>query len=137
MMLRGLLLVVVVLLTAVVSPTSGATARATSPKLYAWAMNGRPQVAGVSRLHWHGPLVRRLAPGRYRITISVDPNLSFHLYGPGVDRRTQFSTTATTYIFANWVVRFRTGVYRYAAEGLWAKAAASEGLSTNGSFVVR
>ena len=129
------LLLGLVLVSAAAAPTTGATA--SPPKLYAWAMTARTQVAGVSRLHWRGPLVRRLAPGRYRISISVDQDLSFHLYGPGIDRRTAYSTTATTYIFANWSVRLRKGVYRYAAEGVMAKRAATEGLRTRGSFVVR
>ena len=107
------------------------------PKLYAWALAFRVDYAGVSRLRYHGPIVSRVAPGSYRFDVWAQPNLVFHLYGPGVDRRTAFSSTTGTYVFARWRVRLREGVYRYRAEGVLAKAAASDGLRVAGSFRVR
>jgi hypothetical protein len=58
----------------------------------------------------HGRLVTRLAPGRYRLTVhDRSPILDFHLFGPGVDKRTTVPQTGTV----RWTVTLRRGLYRY------------------------
>jgi hypothetical protein len=58
----------------------------------------------------HGRLVRRLEPGRYRVTVhDRSAQLDFHLFGPGVSKRTPVVGTGTFH----WLVTLRRGVYRY------------------------
>lgn len=57
-----------------------------------------------------GTRVTHLDPGEYTIHVadqSVEHN--FHLFGPGVDRRTEIETLGTT----TWTVTFVDGVYTY------------------------
>lgn len=92
---------------------------------------------GISRTGYGGPLVRRLSPGRYRrIAVHTYPDLSLHLYGRGVDRRTQFGTGGGL-VLTNWTVRLRQGMYRYRAGGIDAASLARDGLRISESFVVR
>jgi hypothetical protein len=66
-------------------------------------------------------VVQRLPPGRYRIEVRSEPDMSVHFYGPGIERRTKFPRTSGAFVFATWRVRLEVGTYRYAAEGLAAK----------------
>jgi hypothetical protein len=60
-----------------------------------------------------GAKVKRLKRGRYRITVrdatSAD---NFHLYGPGVNRKTGVKARTTIV----WTVRFRSGPVRYRSD---------------------
>ena len=109
-----------------------------SPELRAWALTGNPPV-GISAQGFHGPLVRQLSPGLYHIDVQAVRDMPFHLFGPGVDRKTIFSlaTGGTFTIYARWTVRFRPGRYRYEAWGIYGQALRERGLKANGSFVVR
>lgn len=127
---------VLALLVGALATATGATPATTrTPQLVAWAGPQRPLV-GVSRIGFGRALVRRLAPGPYRIEVHTYPDYSFHLYGAGVDRRTQFGTGGA-FVLTRWTVRLRRGVYRYRAEGIDAAQLAREGVPVGGSFVVR
>jgi hypothetical protein len=58
----------------------------------------------------HGKPVTRLRTGRYRLTIhDRSAFLDFHLFGPGVDKRTTVTGTGTVH----WLLNLRRGVYHY------------------------
>jgi hypothetical protein len=58
----------------------------------------------------HGKPVTRLRSGRYRLAIhDRSAFLDFHLFGPGVDKRTTVTGTGTV----RWLLRLRRGVYHY------------------------
>jgi hypothetical protein len=102
--------------------------------LEAWAGYGSPHV-GLSVVRFQGPLLRHASPGAYRVHVWALSDMPFHLYGPGVDRRTarraHFQTTYET-----WSVRLRRGVYHYRAEGEWARALRANGVAIQRSFAV-
>jgi hypothetical protein len=83
--------------------------------------------------------VRKLAPGVYHIDVQAVRDMPFHLFGPGVDRKTFFSlaTGGTFTIYARSTVRFEPGRYHYEAWGIYGKALRESGLKARGSFVVR
>lgn len=57
-----------------------------------------------------GTVVRRVKHGRHTFVIRDRSSIhNFHLYGPGVDRRTGEAFTGRR----RWAVRLRAGVYRY------------------------
>ena len=57
-----------------------------------------------------GKLVKKLKPGRYTIRIrDPSPIHDFHLYGPGVNKKTSVQSTGRV----TWRVRLRRGAYRY------------------------
>ncbi len=57
-----------------------------------------------------GKLVRKLKPGTYTIRIrDLSPIHNFHLFGPGVDKKTSVQNTGSV----TWTVRLQTGLYRY------------------------
>lgn len=113
---------------------AGTSGAARSHELYAWSFPaGGGSVVGVST-RWHGPVVRRLSPGRYTIQIKAQGDMPFQLYGPGINRLTG-ATQATVY--ETWVVRLRAGTYVYRARGSSAAASASVGLRIRGTIVVR
>jgi hypothetical protein len=57
-----------------------------------------------------GKLVTKLKAGTYTIRIrDLSPIHNFHLYGPGVNRKTSVQNTGG----ATWTVRLRRGLYRY------------------------
>ena len=58
----------------------------------------------------HGTLVTKLKAGSYTITVrDLSPIHDFHLFGPGVGKKTSVQDTGTV----TWTVRLRAGVYRY------------------------
>lgn len=57
-----------------------------------------------------GTIVRRVQHGRHTFVIRDRSSIhNFHLYGPGVDRRTGEAFTGRR----RWIVTLRAGVYRY------------------------
>jgi plastocyanin len=57
-----------------------------------------------------GTVVRRVEHGRHTFVIRDRSSIhNFHLYGPGVDRRTGEAFTGRR----RWIVTLRAGVYRY------------------------
>lgn len=125
----------VVALSAALIPGDGASA-ARVGDLKAWAAAGGTPIVGISSVRFKGPLVTRLSPGTYRVRVSAQSDMPFHLYGPGVDRKTRVSSRYTR-IYDTWTVRLRRGVYQYRAEGGWAEALSANGIRTKRSFVVR
>jgi hypothetical protein len=132
---KAALLSFLLVLTLVLGTTDAAPATARSRQLLAWVGPKIPFV-GMSRVGFGGPLVTRLPAGRYRIEVHTYPDYVFHLYGPAVDRRTQFGTGGG-FVLTTWAVRLRRGLYRYRAEGLDAGMLARRGVRISGSFVVR
>jgi hypothetical protein len=56
-----------------------------------------------------GAAVRRLKPGVYAIVVrDLSPIHNFHLFGPGVNKKTSVEGTARS----TWNVRFSRGTYR-------------------------
>jgi hypothetical protein len=127
--------VAVAALAAALGP-SGHTSATAVPDLEAWAAAGGKPLVGVSATRFKGPLVRQLSVGTYRVHVRAQSDMSFHLYGPGVDRKIRVTRRYTT-IYVTWTVRLRPGVYRYRAEGDWAKALSTNGIRVQRSFVVR
>jgi hypothetical protein len=92
-----------------------------------------------------GPRVRRLSPGLYRIQVKAVSDMPFHLYGPGVDRKTKlepdrdglWQTRPRYTFFVTWKVRLKKGRYVYRAGGYWGRVSRMGGLRASGSFVVR
>jgi hypothetical protein len=71
-----------------------------------------------------GQRARSLVAGTYRIIVSTDPGRStFHLKGPGIDRKAKAGA-----VRVSWTVTLRPGTYRY-----WSDSAPK---SLRGSFVV-
>jgi hypothetical protein len=122
-------------LAAVLTP-AGETSAAGAPQLLAWAAAGGTPIVGVSATRFKGPLVRQLPAATYRVRVSAQSDMPFHLYGPGVYRSTRV-TARYTRIYVTWTVRLRPGVYRYRAEGGWAQALSANGIRVQRSFVVR
>lgn len=57
-----------------------------------------------------GTPVTTLAPGTYKMTISDKSSMhNFHLFGPGVDKKTDVASTGTV----AWTVKLTTGSYTY------------------------
>jgi hypothetical protein len=57
--------------------------------------------------------VRRVTPGRYRLTVADrSPTRNFHLVGPGVNRRTTAAFVGT----ASWTVALARGTYRFGSD---------------------
>lgn len=57
-----------------------------------------------------GTVVKRLKAGLYTIKIrDLSPIHNFHLYGPGVNKKTSVQNTGGV----TWTVRLKAGVYRY------------------------
>jgi hypothetical protein len=57
-----------------------------------------------------GTIVRRVQHGRHTFVIRDRSSIhNFHIFGPGVDRRTGVAFTGRR----RWSVRLRTGTYRY------------------------
>ncbi len=58
----------------------------------------------------HGTLVRKLKAGTYTIRIrDLSPIHNFHLFGPGVNKKTSVQNTGR----ATWTVHLKRGIYRY------------------------
>jgi hypothetical protein len=56
---------------------------------------------------------RRVAPGRYRLTVADrSPTRNFHLVGPGVNRRTTAAFVGT----ATWTFALARGTYRFGSD---------------------
>jgi plastocyanin len=56
---------------------------------------------------------RRVAPGRYRLTVADrSPTRNFHLVGPGVNRRTTAAFVGT----ATWSLALARGTYRFGSD---------------------
>jgi hypothetical protein len=56
---------------------------------------------------------RRVAPGRYRLTVADrSPTRNFHLVGPGVNRRTARAFVGT----ATWTLTLARGTYRFGSD---------------------
>jgi plastocyanin len=54
--------------------------------------------------------VTTLAPGTYQMTVNDKSNMhNFHLFGPGVDKKTNVASTGTVV----WTVKLTTGSYTY------------------------
>jgi hypothetical protein len=117
----------------VAAPTADAFPARTS-LLTAWC--GGSQSVGMSSVRFHGPLVKRLAPGTYSVHVRAEGVMPFRLRGPGVDRSTRFDGRNYT-LYATWTLRLRPGTYRYACIGHWADALRANGITTQRSFVVR
>jgi hypothetical protein len=116
---------------------AAATTNASSTRtkvLTGWS--GGSQSVGMSSVRFHGPLVRQLAPGTYRLRIRAEGVMPFRLRGPGVDRTTRFDERYSS-VYATWTLRLRPGTYRYACVGHWADALRANGITTQRSFVVR
>jgi hypothetical protein len=118
---------------AVAAPTTEASPRGTS-LLTAWC--GGSESVGMSSVRFHGPLVRRLARGRYSVRVRAEGVMPFRLRGPGVDRATRFDGRNYT-LYVTWTLQLRPGTYRYACIGHWADALRANGIRTQRSFVVR
>jgi len=57
-----------------------------------------------------GSSVSTLKAGTYQITVSDNSSMhNFHLFGPGVEKKTEVGSTGTT----NWTVTFKKGSYTY------------------------
>jgi plastocyanin len=57
-----------------------------------------------------GSAVSTLKAGTYKINVSDKSSMhNFHLFGPGVDQKTDVGATGTT----NWTVTFKKGSYTY------------------------
>ena len=57
-----------------------------------------------------GTPVKTLAPGTYKITVNDKSSMhNFHLFGPGVDKKTSVASTGTVV----WTVKLTTGSYTY------------------------
>jgi plastocyanin len=57
-----------------------------------------------------GKVVKKLKAGRYTIRIrDLSPIHNFHLFGPGVNKKTSVQNTGSV----TWTVRLRHGRYRY------------------------
>src|SRR5713226_9811605 len=57
-----------------------------------------------------GTVVEKLKAGTYTIRIrDLSPIHNFHLFGPGVNKRTSVQNTGNT----TWTVQLKPGVYRY------------------------
>ena len=57
-----------------------------------------------------GTVVRKLKAGTYTIRVrDLSPIHNFHLFGPGVNKKTSVQNTGS----ATWTVRLKAGVYRY------------------------
>jgi hypothetical protein len=104
--------------------------------LEAWAAAGGKPLVGMSTAGFRGPLVTRLSPGTYRVHVRAGGDMPFHLFGPGVDRRTKVNARYAT-VYETWTIRLRHGVYRYRLEGGWAEALSANGIPTRRSFAVR
>jgi hypothetical protein len=114
--------------------SAGASAAEVRP-LQAWAAAGGKPLVGLSAQGFRGPLVRHLAPGTYRIRVRAQDDSPFHLFGPGVNRRTAQGQRGRT-IYTTWTVQLQRGRYRYRAEGYWAGAWRSNGIQVERTFVV-
>ena len=128
----------VVLLAAVAAtlPVTAAGSSSGTRDLEAWAFP-RKRPAGVSTRGFDGPPVRRLRAGVYRVHVKATADMPFHLYGPGVNRRTPTRSGPGPFtIYTTWTVRFMKGRYRYAAEGIHATELRIAGLRVNGAFLV-
>ena len=89
----------------------------------------------MSAVRFQGPLLQHASRGAYRVHVWALSDMPFHLYGPGVNRRTaEKASFQTTY--ETWSVRLRHGVYHYRAEGEWAQALRANGIRIQRSFVV-
>jgi hypothetical protein len=122
----------IVVVTVALGLTTAASAARTGD-LQAWAFP-RAQIVGVSAAGFDRALVKHVRPGIYRIHVRAHGDMSFHLIGPGVNRRTPRSPGYTVY--KTWTVRLRKGRYRYAAEGLLALEYQANGHRITGSFRV-
>jgi hypothetical protein len=129
-MLRAVPLLAIVVVLALPAATSSARTKS----LYAWAFLREPP-AGVSAERWHGPLVKHVRPGTYRINVKAQDIMPFHLVGPGVNRRTPRGSRRST-VYKTWTIRLRKGRYRYAAEGPGALEYAAARRRISGSFRV-
>ena len=57
-----------------------------------------------------GTPVKTLAPGTYKMTINdASSSHNFHLFGPGVDKKTSVASTGTVV----WTVKLTKGSYTY------------------------
>jgi hypothetical protein len=114
-------------------PASAAPVR----DLAAWG--GGWQTVGMSAVRQHGPLLKSLAPGTYRIRVRAMDDMPFRLYGPGVDRRTKgpqgYYRSYT--VHETWMVTLKRGIYRYRVVGQWAEALRENGIQIERSFLVR
>jgi hypothetical protein len=104
-------------------------------QLQGWAAAGGKPLVGLSSQGFRGPLVRQLAPGTYRIRVRAQDDSPFHLFGPGVNRRTAQGRRGQT-IYTTWTVQLKRGLYRYRAEGYWAGAWRANGIRVERSFSV-
>jgi hypothetical protein len=100
-------------------PEASARQEVSQPPIL-WAVNVDPQDWGnyygpsIRRSSWRGPVVRRLAAGRYRLRLhDVSRDANFRLAGPGVQLGTTFEFTGTR----TFAVRFRPGTYSYSRLG--------------------
>lgn len=127
-------LVAVIAVTILCAPASAAR----TPTLYAWAVEYNKPIVGVSKVGVNddSPLARHVAPGRYRLDIIAQSDLAFHLYGPGLDRQTQFASGYNQRVHEVWTIRLRRGRYHYSGAGVYAKQLRQAGVKVSGSFAV-
>jgi NitT/TauT family transport system substrate-binding protein len=61
-----------------------------------------------------GAAVKRVDPGRYLIIVKdQSTSLNFHLFGPGIDKKTGVAAKGTS----RWSVTLKPGSYRYSSDG--------------------
>lgn len=105
-MTRVFALAVALAAAALVGAGQGAADRAQTPKLFASVGPG----FGISLKNADGTQVTKVDPGTYDVVVKdLADEHSFHLTGPGVDRRTDVSETGEV----TWTVTFTEAVYQY------------------------
>jgi hypothetical protein len=117
---------------------AGGTHSATTAKpsqLYAWSYHYPRSVVGISAIRIGGPVLKRLRPGSYIVDVKADGDMPFHIFGPGLNRRTA-NTGASYVVYTRWLLHLKKGRYRYVAEGPGARLSQQGGLAIRGFFVV-
>ena len=130
--MRRTAVVAVIAVTILCAPASAAR----TPTLYAWAVEYHKPIVGVSKVGHNDDtgVARHVAPGRYRLDIIAQSDLAFHLYGPGLNRQTQFASGYNQRVHEVWTIRLRRGGYHYSGAGLYAKQLRQAGVKVSGSF---
>ncbi len=105
-MIRAAALAVALAVAAFIGAANGAAVSTQNPKLFGTV---GPEFS-INLRDAQGNRVTKLDPGAYDIEVEDLADLhSFHLEGPGVDRRTAVEFTGTV----NWTVTFTDGKYTY------------------------
>jgi plastocyanin len=103
------LAVAAVAVSALLAAADGAAVRAQNSKLFGSVGPGFE----ISFRDAQGNRMTKLDPGTYDIEVrDLSDEHSFHLKGPGVDERTDVTSTGTV----NWTVAFRDGNYTFACD---------------------